>query len=137
MSKGKKICPRCKNEFGARLKKCPCGYIFQEKQVKEANPVDLLLLKLEGDVEYIVTTPGQKLSNVPKAFCPISCPRNKDEETLKKWIADLRGYRFIVNGKVAKYSNSAIIYFAGIEFGPTWEKSEAYKKVVELVGKEV
>ncbi|KKN52832.1 hypothetical protein LCGC14_0608830 [marine sediment metagenome] len=68
MAKGKKTCPKCQKEWGARLQKCKCGYSFisAKKEVPEVieRKSSLMDLKLLDLPEHKHLTPKQHAKRI-------------------------------------------------------------------------
>ena len=71
MPKGKKVCPECSKEHGARKRKCECGYEFGSKQERNTKPVKQTNHPLGQ--EYVPNT-GLWVFDVPKGMPKIHVP---------------------------------------------------------------
>ena len=103
MPKGKKSCPECNTEHGARTLKCECGYEFRKgvykpklMRKKDIEPKDTLVFK--GDVELSLAEPEKKvtkkvkcdnkitLEQLEKACSPIEISKGNGTLTLDKSV---------------------------------------------------
>jgi hypothetical protein len=72
MPKGKKICPACDKEHGARKLKCECGHVFGSKKPKQGRQ-SVKQTKHPLGQKY-VPEPGLWVFDRPKEMSPVHAP---------------------------------------------------------------
>jgi len=73
MPKGKKNCPSCQKEHGARKRQCECGHVFGRKQESNDDPVKQTKHPLG---KKYVPTPGLWVFDKEKGMPPIPTPED-------------------------------------------------------------
>jgi hypothetical protein len=73
MPKGKKLCPDCATEHGARKKVCECGHEFGSKQGKPASPAKKVKQK-KHPLGHHMVSPGLWVYDLPKGMPKIHLP---------------------------------------------------------------
>jgi len=71
MPKGKKSCPECQEQYGARTLKCTCGYefrkgVFKPKLLRKKDIEPANTMVFTGDVEDSFTEPVEKVTKKVK-----------------------------------------------------------------------
>ena len=75
MPKGKKTCPSCDKEHGARKRKCECGHEFGSKQARPSKAKTVKQTKHPLGQKY-VPSPGLWVFDLPKGMPAIHAPEN-------------------------------------------------------------
>lgn len=57
MPRGKKICPDCSTECGARTGKCECGYSFSSSEKKGNGKEECVSAKTQELLDYVALNP--------------------------------------------------------------------------------
>lgn len=155
MPKGKKTCPKCSLETGARAPSCQCGHQFSgsnalkpesheeiipakkaSKETKVQEPEDSipnLTIKQEQTLKSSIQSP---LIYAPAGACPIKpTGYQKDwpnglatKEVIVEWIYN------VLNSSNKNYTPYAIIYWAGQFWDITGPNcGEDYKRVRSII----
>ena len=75
MPKGKKICPECEKEHGARKRECECGHKFGAKAKQERPAKGVKQAKHPLGQKY-VPVPGMWVFDTPKGMPNIQVPND-------------------------------------------------------------
>lgn len=73
MPKGKKVCPNCNKEHGARKRQCECGHVFGGSKQAKASPAQVKQSKHPLGMKYI-PTPGLWVFDIDKGMPAIHAP---------------------------------------------------------------
>lgn len=142
MPKGKKTCPKCGLETGARASSCGCGHQFSSPTSKKQTVVKVdqppqefkeEVKKPELSLKSSIQSP---LIYAPAGNCPVKPEGYKkgwpdgpaSDEVIIEWIHK------VINSSSKNYSPHAIIYWAGQFWDITGPNcGEDYKRVRSVI----